>query len=278
MGILKNSKYKECVKTELDRDSIFNLIQLKPDTFTSETDQHPSMLCFVLNGEVQLLCKERSVGVYNSNTIFLIPQYSQIRCKALSESILFCCDQGNKIKYCECHFSSNSAIPVTGDVRNGALPIVSQIDSFLSTMQVYLCKEKIACDYLFELKRKELLFLMHTYYPAEHLARFFFPLIGKDIDFKLLVLGNYLHKSMEQLAAITNCSLSTFQRRFKDNFGESFYQWILNQRADLIYDEILNTRKSFQEIAFEQGFSSQMHFNKFCKSKYGITPGEIRKK
>lgn len=154
--------------------------------------------------------------------------------------------------------------------------LATQLESFVLNTKTYL-SSNMDCTHLYRIKRKELFFLMRAYYPKETLYSFFFPLIGRDIDFKLLVLANYLDKNMKELALLTNCSLSTFQRRFKDNFGVPFYQWMLNQKAYLIYDEVRYSDKPLLEIAYENNFSSPMHFNRFFRTKYGITPGEIRK-
>lgn len=44
-----------------------------------------------------------------------------------------------------------------------------------------------------------------------------------------------------------------------------------------IRQQLLSTTKSIQEIAFEYGFSSQSHFNKFFKKSMGCTPMQFRK-
>ncbi|WP_446784349.1 helix-turn-helix domain-containing protein [Macellibacteroides fermentans] len=43
-----------------------------------------------------------------------------------------------------------------------------------------------------------------------------------------------------------------------------------------VYREIKFTTKSFKNIAVENNFSSQAHFNRFCKKQYGNTPKELR--
>ena len=46
---------------------------------------------------------------------------------------------------------------------------------------------------------------------------------------------------------------------------------------DAIENELINTEKTIQEIAYEYGFSSQAHFSKFFKRITGYTPRNFRK-
>jgi len=68
-----------------------------------------------------------------------------------------------------------------------------------------------------------------------------------------------------------------FTRRFNTIFGQTPYEWMQKEKAKLIYGEICCTNKSLKEIADEYGFTDKANFNRFCKTFYERTPGDIRK-
>jgi hydroxymethylpyrimidine/phosphomethylpyrimidine kinase len=49
------------------------------------------------------------------------------------------------------------------------------------------------------------------------------------------------------------------------------------QMTKAIGDELLSTDKTVQEIAFDNGFSSQAHFSKFFKKQTGLSPSDYRR-
>ena len=72
-------------------------------------------------------------------------------------------------------------------------------------------------------------------------------------------------------------SLSTFKRRFKHTFHSPAHSWIAARKAHFIYSEIINTRKTFIEIAQQFGLSSSAYLTAFCKQHFSMTPQEIRR-
>lgn len=137
----------------------------------------------------------------------------------------------------------------------------------------------LRCFYFYEIKIKELLFLLRGYYPKKELLHFFYPLLSNDLSFSNFILQNYHQvRTVKELAELTNYSLSGFEKHFKKVFGVSASQWMRNQRAKIVYHDINNGNKTFKEISYHHGFTSPAHFNDFCKLHFGATPGQIRKR
>ncbi len=137
----------------------------------------------------------------------------------------------------------------------------------------------LKCFYFYEIKIKELLFLLRGYYPKKELLHFFYPLLSNDLSFSNFIMQNYHQvKTVKELADLTNYSLSGFEKHFKKVFGTSASQWMRNQRAKIVYHDINNGNKTFKEISYYHGFTSPAHFNDFCKLHFGATPGQIRKR
>lgn len=68
-----------------------------------------------------------------------------------------------------------------------------------------------------------------------------------------------------------------FKRTFIEEFGQSPREWLSEQRARMIYKELVLTNKPFKEMSDDFGFCSVSHFGAFCKQTLGDTPLHIRK-
>lgn len=153
-------------------------------------------------------------------------------------------------------------------------PIMSGYINMLNTCII----DQLRCIYFFEIKIKELFFLLRAYYSKKKLLCFFYPLLSQDTRFSDLILRNYNKiKTVKDLADLTHYSISGFEKRFKRVFGISPFKWLKQQKAKNIYHEINCSGKTFKEISLEYDFNSPAHLNNFCKINFGDTPGNIRK-
>lgn len=83
-------------------------------------------------------------------------------------------------------------------------------------------------------------------------------------------------KSVEELARECGYTLNTFERRFKEENGETPGKWLTEQRKRRIRSLLTETDMPLQEIASACGFASGNYFWDFCKSHLGATPLQIR--
>ena len=135
----------------------------------------------------------------------------------------------------------------------------------------------LKCHKFLRMKITELMFLLRVYYPKESLADFFYPILNKDMEFANVILANWANvKNKTELAALTNLSPSRFGVKFKEVFGISPYQWLISQRSERIYYDLVYTNQTLKEISENFKFGSVQHFNDFCKKQFGKTPGQIR--
>lgn len=75
-------------------------------------------------------------------------------------------------------------------------------------------------------------------------------------------------------------SLSEYQllRCFKNTFGDSPHQYVMNKRVKLAIERICRTDTALAEIAFDTGFSDQAHMTRVVRKMTGLTPGALRAK
>jgi AraC-like DNA-binding protein len=157
------------------------------------------------------------------------------------------------------------------------LQINKPLKKFLTSLIFYI-DEGISCLHFHEMKQKELLYNLRFFYTKKELAGLFAPIISKNLDFRNIVLANYLYaSSVKELAQICNYSLSSFNRTFKKNFRENPYLWLQNQKIKYIAGRLADKSIPLNQIIDEFRFSSPSHFTVFCKKHLKLTPSQFRK-
>ena len=82
--------------------------------------------------------------------------------------------------------------------------------------------------------------------------------------------------SLARLAAEVNANSSYLSRRFAEELGTSYKNYVNNLRLEKAKQLLLFSNRSISEIAFRLGFSSQSHFTNLFKKAFNATPGEFR--
>lgn len=160
--------------------------------------------------------------------------------------------------------------------RGSVLDISPPLQNLLNDLDERL-EEGIMCRKYFDLKIKELLFLLVFYYTKEDLHDFFYLILSKDTVFSEYVrLRWQKFRHVKDLAASMHMTHRQFYNRFVAVFGKTPQKWILASMANIISDEIRTTDKPFKQIAIENNFNSEAQFTRFCKKQLGKTPTEIR--
>ncbi len=83
--------------------------------------------------------------------------------------------------------------------------------------------------------------------------------------------------TLEELSKKCFYNPSYFSRLFREHYGITLTDFILNSRFERACDLLQNSDLSTEEIARRSGFGSKSAFYKFFKEKTGVTPGEYRK-
>lgn len=158
---------------------------------------------------------------------------------------------------------------------------VLEYDEYLISFVNSLLKTNIiSTDYLssfLENKLNEFLYYLVSKIGPSFLYSFLImPLIEKD-NFREVVEKNSLSNlSLEELAFLTNMSLSTFKRTFTKIYHTTPGKWLLKQRLQFAVDLLLQKDKRPTEIYEELGFESLSSFTQAFKSEYGTTPRQFK--
>lgn len=99
--------------------------------------------------------------------------------------------------------------------------------------------------------------------------------IGFAVDY----IRKNLHQklSIESIAKMAYVSKSNFFKMFKDELGTSPNEFILHERISRA-KELLKSRNSIKETAFQTGFSDTNYFTRVFKQLVGMTPKSYQDK
>lgn len=278
MSLFYKEEHETCYNYKLSTSVNFSIFHFKKSEASQAIDIDRSVLLFMISGEVLVTCSGFKNKHHKEGEISLIPRNSCCFIKVLEDCTIVSCSFVQNMDFCN-RFSFHQLanyIPDNFVYDFTLLPIRERISEFLVLLQ-HCLDDKLECLHFHELMERELFIFFRVYYRKEELATFFYPLIGKDMDFKDFVLSNYLHVSgLKEFAAQANMSLNTFKRHFQDSFGQSAHKWIIARKSEWIYKDILLTDKPFSEIAEDYGFRSHTYFSEFCKKNFGKSPQLLR--
>lgn len=93
---------------------------------------------------------------------------------------------------------------------------------------------------------------------------------------------SHAHKNMNrsvsvaEMAEIAGYHPSHFTKLFRQHFGVSPAQFLIQKKTHYAMDQLINTTKPIADISDSLGFSSQFYFCNFFKKQTGMTPTEYR--
>ncbi len=109
-------------------------------------------------------------------------------------------------------------------------------------------------------------------YSEAELARFFYPILRASDDFKAFVSHNYANgDSLQDIAGKANLSKSYFMRRFKEDFGMTAHQWLVEQKKQELVRMISGGQTHTKTIAEALGFGDLAGLYQFCRKHFGCS-------
>ena len=242
-----------------------------------------TVLCFVLEGGVNANCGFAEKRYIEAGYFFLIPPAAPYSFYFSQETKLYCCHLTEEILLCR-----KGKPELLSDVCEKLKLSDQDSDLFAVKTNSYIVKvlnnstENINLGLRWLNYQRtivqELQILISAYYCDEELARLFNPVFKGDIIFKSIILQNKNKLfTVEEFAAAVHLNRNSFRNRFSEIFGVNPSEWIINNRAEQVIDE-LKKDKPIMNIVHDCGFSSYPNFVRFCRNFLHNTPAELRKK
>lgn len=164
--------------------------------------------------------------------------------------------------------SNSSNVIVSNDV----------LSRFIESLDFYFQNPNLVNNDLLELKIKELVLLLIQSKNIDSIVELVADLYSsKSISIREVVeLHLFSNLKIDQLAKLSNLSLSSFKRSFKKDYNNSPTNYINERRLEKAKELLTLTKLSIGEIAFEVGFRDSLYFTRLFKNKIGIPPSKYR--
>ena len=172
--------------------------------------------------------------------------------------------------------SINSTFTTNYDVTK--IKMDSVLKNFRASIDFLLENPEIADEELVLTKLKEFILLLSKTENAPSVLDFISSLfISPQYDFKKVIENNlYTNFSLDEIAKMCNCSISTFKRKFIEIYNESPAKYIVKQKILKSYQLLENKQERITNIAYDCGFESVSTFNRVFKKQTGKSPSEYR--
>lgn len=278
MELLYKNEHLSCLHYATSETVCFRVYTVKKGDVFDQCMLTDTNLMFLLSGSITLSYNEYMNGQLESGNFCLLPKSSMVHVKVKEDGRILSCIFSQNIKMCSL-FSLQQLqnfLPASYSYEFGCLQMNPLMNRFLCLL-VDCLDQGLGCSHFHQLKRDELFLYLRAFYTKEELACFFYPILGEDMNFKDFVLANYKQmKDVKDFAEKANLSLSTFNRRFRENFHISAHQWLISRKVESVRRDILMSNLTFSEIADKYNFSSPNYLATFCRQHYGMSPHEMR--
>ncbi|MEO9476793.1 MAG: AraC family transcriptional regulator [Cyclobacteriaceae bacterium] len=167
----------------------------------------------------------------------------------------------------------NALNPQTRKIADG-----STITRFIESLDFYFENPSLVNDDLLELKIRELLLLLVQTNNSSSILELIQDLYSnRNTDLKSVVqLHQYNNLSIEELAQLSNLSVSSFKREFKNEFDDTPSHYFNSQRIKKAKELLKLTDINISEIAYEIGYNDPLYFTRLFKKREGLSPTAFR--
>ncbi len=153
------------------------------------------------------------------------------------------------------------------------------LQKYFDQILLYFSYPDLTNEDLLVIKLKELFLILGNtdYAPTirEILSHLFEP---QTANFKEIIETHLLSNlAINELAHLTNLSISTFKRKFQRIYRDSPGRYFRNKKLEKATTLLTTSHRSVSEIAFDCGYNDLPNFTSAFKEKYGVPPSLYRK-
>lgn len=152
------------------------------------------------------------------------------------------------------------------------------LEKYIASILFYFENQMLVSDELLILKLKELFLLLMNTGNAQNLQEILNDLFSpQNYTFKETISAHlYNDISIEELAILTNLSISSFKRKFKNTYSQSPAKYLKNSKLEKGAELLGIGTLSISDITYKCGFNDIAHFSRSFKQKYGTSPSKFR--
>ena len=278
-NLLYINEHKSCINYLLDEKFGFSYVETSEKVLVTTETVSRNYLFLFIKGEACVTCNQFYNRQFKAGEMVVIPRSSKLRWET---------DKGTQVLIlgfdipkspCE-KFNFQSLYKYNNEIEYDfqPLPIRYPITTY-SDMLIYLLKNQMNCGHMHSIKQQELFLLLRGFYLKKELAVLFYPIIGKDMDFKDFILENYKNvNNTNELVDLSCMGKSAFFVKFKEEFGITAKQWLLKQKVKSVQFELSKPGVTIKDVMAACGFDSPAILNQFCRQHLDSTPGQLIKR
>ena len=276
--LLYVNEHQSCKNYQVEIDTGFKYLEVPPGTHVYEPKLQYNNVVILIEGECIISCNQYDNRKISSSEMVLLPRgalvdaYTQKDCKLLLFSF------GMVRNVCDVNMLQ-SYYDLCNDVHYDFTPLEIRhpLNEFIDLL-VFCLKSGMNCAHLHEIKHKEFFLYLRGFYTKEEIVQLFFPIMGKKLKFKDMVLKNYSKaENVEELIELLKMSKNAFYAKFSKEFGMSPRQWMLKQIRHQVFIKAAIPNITIKELIDLFNFDSPVQFNRFCMREFNCTPGELIK-
>ncbi|MDR1518492.1 MAG: AraC family transcriptional regulator [Dysgonamonadaceae bacterium] len=249
-----------------------------------EEIRYVSPLCqmvFVAEGELEYTFFLQPCLRTEGGSFFTVPRKISINIRFLRPTTLIIYSFRLDIDFCPRLHENVFSIKASPYRQNVVLPanalLLKEMEVICTAIKKdFLCtkflRDQLACIFT----------TMCAFYPSDLVKQFFAPLtnhsfreIADDLFRSSILQAQNKVFSVQELADLTNLNIVTFRRKFQRIFQMNPKKWIIENRKQMILDELRLNTKTLDEIAARLNFSKRTELHRFCQIHFGQTPQAI---
>jgi len=153
------------------------------------------------------------------------------------------------------------------------------IAKFIESLGFYFENPKLVTEDILELKIKELILLLIKTKNVDSILELITELYApRTVQIKKVIDTHiYSNFSIDELAKLSNLSLSSFKREFKKTYNNSPQSFINSKRLEKAQALLLNTDLSVSDIAYDIGFNDPQYFTRLFTKNFDRSPSDFRR-
>lgn len=152
------------------------------------------------------------------------------------------------------------------------------IQKYIESLLFYFDNPTLINEDVLVIKLKEIILLLCQTKNASVIQQILSQLFSPtSFTFKQVIESYfYQHISIEELAQITNLSLSSFKREFKKIYNDTPANYFRNKKLEKAAELLVISDERITDIAFDCGFNDLANFSTLFHEKYHQTPSNFR--
>lgn len=148
------------------------------------------------------------------------------------------------------------------------------IKKYIESILFYFENPNLVNEEILVLKLKEIILLLNQTKNAPAIRVILSNLFNPtSYSFREIIEAHHFSNiTLDELAQLTNQSLSTFKREFKKNYQTSPATYLRDKKLEKSIDLLESTDLRTTDIAYDCGFADVSHYSKTFKARYGLSP------